>query len=60
MPIYQYRCGRCGERLEVLQRMGAGPKGLECPSCGSLALERVASSFASTAASGCSPRGRFT
>jgi putative FmdB family regulatory protein len=58
VPLYEYRCERCGERLEVLQRLGAGPEGLECPKCGSEHLEREASSFAS--AGGCSPRGRFT
>jgi len=59
MPIYEYRCKRCGERLEVLQRVGAGPEGLACPSCGGEALEREASTFASAGA-GCAPRGRFT
>lgn len=60
MPIYEYRCPRCGERLEVLQRVGAGAEGLECPRCGSDGLEREASTFASAGGSGCSPRGRFT
>jgi putative FmdB family regulatory protein len=62
MPIYEYRCPRCGERLEVLQRLGAGPEGLECPRCGSSGLEREASRFASAGAAGagCAPRGRFT
>lgn len=58
MPLYEYRCERCGERFEVLQRMGSGPEGLVCLSCGWTGLSREASSFAS--AGGCSPRGRFT
>jgi putative FmdB family regulatory protein len=58
MPIYEYRCPRCGERLEVLQRVGAGPEGLVCPKCGADRLDREASTFASTGA--CAPRGRFT
>ena len=33
MPLYEYRCTRCGERTEVLQRLGAAPLG-ECPRCG--------------------------
>lgn len=60
MPIYEYRCRRCGERLEALRRMGQGPEGLACPKCGGDSLEREASAFASAAASACSPRGRFT
>jgi len=57
VPIYEYRCKRCGERLEVLQRLGSGPEGLACPRCGGDVLEREVSTFASA---GCSPRGRFT
>lgn len=60
MPIYEYRCRRCGERLEVLQRMGAGPEGLACPRCGGGSLEREASAFASAGGGSCAPRGRFT
>jgi putative FmdB family regulatory protein len=33
MPIYEYRCSSCGDRLEEVQPMGAGPPG-PCPSCG--------------------------
>ena len=33
MPIYEYRCDACGERLEVLLRAGAkAPQ--KCPKCG--------------------------
>lgn len=32
MPMYEYRCTSCGERLEVLQHMGAAPL-LDCPEC---------------------------
>jgi putative FmdB family regulatory protein len=39
MPIYEYRCNDCGERVEVLlhSRKTAPP----CPHCGSLLLERL-------------------
>jgi putative FmdB family regulatory protein len=61
MPIYEYTCKRCGERLEVLQRVGAGSEGLRCPRCRSHELERQASTFAGSASgSGCAPRGGFT
>jgi len=57
VPLYEYRCQRCGERFEVLQRLGAGTAGLACPRCGWTLLEREASAFAST---GCTPRRGFT
>lgn len=65
MPLYEYRCRDCFERFEVLQRMGAGPEGLECPGCRGSRLEREASSFASAStggsgSGGCVPRGGFT
>jgi putative FmdB family regulatory protein len=33
VPVYEYRCGACGHRLEEVQPMGAGPPG-PCPQCG--------------------------
>lgn len=33
MPIYEYACRSCGNRLEEMQPMGAGPPG-SCPECG--------------------------
>jgi putative FmdB family regulatory protein len=33
VPVYEYACKTCGERLEEIQPMGAGPPGL-CPACG--------------------------
>lgn len=65
MPLYEYRCEGCGERFEVLQRMGAGADGLVCPRCGASGVEREASSFASAAGpsgggGGCAASGRFT
>lgn len=32
MPIYAYRCKSCGQELEEMQPMGAGPPA-SCPSC---------------------------
>jgi putative FmdB family regulatory protein len=39
MPIYEYRCRSCGQSLEEVQPMGAGPPG-PCPACGG-ELKRV-------------------
>jgi putative FmdB family regulatory protein len=33
MPIYEYVCGRCGRRTEIIQRMGDKPL-THCPNCG--------------------------
>ncbi len=41
MPLYEYRCTKCGERTEVLQHLSDAPLA-ECPRCGG-ALEKVIS-----------------
>jgi len=33
LPIYEYRCQRCGHELEAMQRITAEPL-RECPECG--------------------------
>ena len=42
MPIYEYRCENCGERVEVFVRseMSAPPT---CPDCGSPLLDKLLS-----------------
>jgi putative FmdB family regulatory protein len=45
MPIYEYRCDACGERVELLQALGTGPPGEGCPSCAGC-LRRVFSRVA--------------
>lgn len=45
MPIYEYRCERCGRRHSLLTRTyDAAPPA--CPSCGETALERLISRVA--------------
>ncbi len=41
MPLYEYQCTSCGERIEVLQRLGAAPPS-RCPHCGGT-LEKMIS-----------------
>jgi putative FmdB family regulatory protein len=41
MPLYEYRCTSCGERIEVLQHLGEAWL-TECPNCRG-ALERLIS-----------------
>jgi putative FmdB family regulatory protein len=40
MPIFEYRCGACGQEFERLVRTGDTP---ECPACQSHNLERLLS-----------------
>jgi putative FmdB family regulatory protein len=42
MPIYEYRCGACGQEHEVLQKVSEPPL-TECPACGKLALQKLLS-----------------
>lgn len=46
MPIYQYDCSGCGDRVEVLHRSAASIDTASCPQCGSAKLTRVMSTFA--------------
>jgi putative FmdB family regulatory protein len=40
MPIYQYRCGLCGQELEVLQKVSEPPL-TDCPACGKPGLQKA-------------------
>jgi putative FmdB family regulatory protein len=70
MPIYEYECLDCGERFEVLQRMGEGATNLTCPKCGENRVTKQFSTCASassgtqtSAASfggGCGPGSGFS
>ena len=42
MPIYEYRCKKCGKTFEYMQRMSDAPK-KKCEACGASALERLIS-----------------
>ena len=52
MPLYEYRCRGCGERFEILQRLGEDGDKLSCPRCGEPRPERVLSTFASGGSGG--------
>lgn len=57
MPLYEYRCPSCGEKFEVLQRIGATGEGLHCPRCGASGAQRVHSTFASAVGQAPAPCG---
>lgn len=47
MPIYEYECGDCRRRVSLLIRTSADAAAPSCPRCGSAALSRLMSRFAS-------------
>jgi putative FmdB family regulatory protein len=47
MPLYEYRCTKCGEQFEVRQAMGDDGSNLNCPKCKSGKPEKLISSFSS-------------
>ena len=59
MPMYEYRCRKCGERFEMLRRMADADDGLACPECRSDEVDRLLSAF-SSGGCGSSGSGRFT
>ena len=62
MPIYEYRCRKCGEVFEKFQWFNKGTDSLKCPHCGEPGPERIVSSFSSLKgpASGCGSGGGST
>jgi putative FmdB family regulatory protein len=46
MPVYEYKCGRCGEVFEKLIRNPSQIKNVTCSRCGSREINKLVSSFA--------------
>ena len=42
MPIYEYYCGKCAEKLEVIQKISDKPLEI-CPRCEHESLKKIAS-----------------
>jgi putative FmdB family regulatory protein len=42
MPVYDYKCQKCGKVTEMFQRK-AGVKKISCPDCGSLDMDKMLS-----------------
>ena len=45
MPIYEYLCQHCGERLETMQKVQEAPV-TDCPACGQPQLRKLMSAAA--------------
>jgi putative FmdB family regulatory protein len=60
MPMYEYRCAKCGHLYEQLRKMSEADKDLRCPHCESEDVKRQVSACAlrGTGGAGCGPGGR--
>ncbi len=58
MPVYEYKCNKCGEKFELRLGFFHNKKSIKCPNCGDNEPERVFSSFSTDSSrdSSCSPR----
>ena len=53
MPIYEYLCTECGEKIEVKASVAEKERGLKvtCPKCGSKKMAQVFGSFSTFSSS---------
>ncbi len=54
MPIYEFKCLKCGQKVEILFRSSSDQVQMKCEACGADTLERIisASNFAVTGGGG--------
>ncbi len=62
MPLYDYKCRKCGEKFETYKTFLVSDKTIKCPKCGTEDPERQLGSFTYKGAGGgcASPTSRFT
>ncbi|MBL7075503.1 zinc ribbon domain-containing protein [candidate division KSB1 bacterium] len=48
MPIYEYKCRKCGTKFELLQNISGTNKDVICPKCGASCPVKQFSVFASS------------
>lgn len=58
MPLYEYRCEKCGRTFEKFRRMSEADRDVQCPYCESEEVKRELSTF-SMGGCGAGARGRF-
>jgi len=58
VPIFEYRCRKCGHEFEELETIADRDRERDCPRCGAGGVERVISVFAARVAGGPSPDAR--
>jgi putative FmdB family regulatory protein len=59
MPIYEYRCEKCGRSFEKLKKFQDKDRDVQCPYCESEEVERILSSFAQGGGCGAPAGSRF-
>ncbi len=64
MPLVEFACSECGERVEMLVRTTAAAVGDSCPKCAG-PMQRQLSTFnaatgGTSTGGGCAPRGGFS
>jgi len=50
MPIFEYKCKKCGHKTEFLEKAGNSGKH-KCEKCGSSELEKLFSTFSASSSS---------
>ena len=45
MPVYEYKCGSCGEKFEVIRSLKDEETEVKCPGCGASDTRLVYSLF---------------
>jgi len=53
MPIYEYKCEKCGNQFVLRKELNEAEKGVKCPLCGAEDSRRVFSTFGTC--QGCGP-----
>lgn len=48
MPLYEYKCEQCGDKITMLRNLTDKDKDIHCPKCKTKTLKRVISSFSSS------------
>ena len=51
MPIYEYECGKCGEKFELFRPINGDEQEVKCPKCQAENPQRVISRVADCASS---------
>jgi len=51
MPIYEYECGNCEEKFEMLRDINDSDGTVKCPCCGVKSARRLLSVFAAVSSS---------
>ena len=51
MPIYEYKCRKCGEKFELMLSMNADESRVKCPACGADHPQKAISLFSGSGSS---------